>query len=167
MQVLDTQQAALVYGGDNPSMGPYAPPFDAGTQAAFMSAMAPLLGTLPGYISEWVQTQMQQDMAARASVHNTNNGYNAAGTRYQWPSGVWAPVHTSGSVQSAVGSQMAAYAEGQFIQMPTEPDPLREIDFVLEVSFDSVSAEGAGGSGGWGHWAETEHYNDAYAAELP
>ena len=86
MQPLTAQEMELVFGGDNPAMGPYAPPFTPQAQADYMNAMKPIVG-LMGLGSGFFEAAMQRDLQARAAAYNTLNGYNSAGENYSFPSG--------------------------------------------------------------------------------
>lgn len=91
MRDLNLEEVAAVFGGDNPAMGPYVPPFTAQMQADYMNAMRALIswaGSLAGYI----ESQMVIDLQQRAINYNTRNGYTPDGSQYLWPAGVSGPI---------------------------------------------------------------------------
>lgn len=88
MKILTSDEMITVFGGDNPAMGPYAPPFTQDLQNQYMNAFKPLLGTM-GPLGGLVESRMVSDLQRRAEQYNLLNGYNRDGTQYQFPSGVY------------------------------------------------------------------------------
>jgi len=111
MFVLSFEQIAAVAGGDNPSMGPYVAPITEKMRDIYMNEMKGPIGML-GPLSGWVESAMWKNFNEKMETWNRANGYNADGTQYQWPSGVWEKVEVPNEAEQA--ARLAQQADEMF-----------------------------------------------------
>jgi hypothetical protein len=139
MQTLSRLQVSKVFGGDNPGMGPYAPPVTAEIRDAYMNAMKPLLGAL-GPASGFLESKMFNDFTSRMQSWNQANGFDAMGTAYQWPSGTTQPVVNNSAHE--IGTAMSNSSSNQLIEciagLPGQPT----VQDILDACYPNESSSG-------------------------
>jgi hypothetical protein len=126
MRQLSVSEAAAVFGGDNPGMGPYAPPITQQDVTNFRDHLAallaagggiaafggPVIGGLYGVGSVGLVYGLTSSFQQAAAEHNLRNGYDSTGTTYLWPSGVTPPTNTGFDTTQAQVVEIVAQSFG-------------------------------------------------------